>query len=106
MELFTEIYNCYYQIVNEICAAAQINPVTEKDMLAVATRFGFEESGYMIVPRLINDWQLLDKTPEGYLSKIDNLDDIPLTILQKRWLKAVLTENLSSSFWIKPHFKF
>ena len=93
MELFTEIYNCYYQIVNEICAAAQINPVTEKDMLAVATRFGFEESGYMIVPRLINDWQLLDKTPEGYLSKIDNLDDIPLTILQKRWLKAVLTEK-------------
>ena len=93
MELFTELYNCYYQIVREICAAALEKPISEKDMFAIASRFGFEESGYMIVPRLINDWQLLDKTPEGYWSKIDNLEDIPLTILQKRWLKAILMEE-------------
>lgn len=93
MELFTEIYNCYYQIVSEICAAALEKPITEKEMLALAARFGFEESGYMIVPKLINNWNLLDKTEEGYFSKIDNLKDVPLTILQKRWLKAILSDE-------------
>ena len=93
MELFTEIYNCYYQIVSEICAAAQENPISEKDMLALAARFGFEESGYMIVPKLINNWNLLEETEEGYLSKIDNPTHIPLTTLQKSWLKAILADK-------------
>lgn len=93
MELFTEIYNCYYQIVSEICAAAQENPISEKDMLALAARFGFEESGYMMVPKLINNWNLLEETEEGYLSKIDNPTHIPLTTLQKSWLKAILADK-------------
>lgn len=98
MELFTEIYNCYYQIVSEICAAAQEKPISEKDMLALAARFGFEESGYMIVPKLIHNWNLLEETEEGYLSKIDNPTDIPLTTLQKSWLKAILTDKYIKLF--------
>lgn len=105
MELFSEIYNCYYQIVSEICKAAQEKPVTEKEMLALAARFGFEESGYMIVPKLINNWNLLDVTDEGYLSKIDNLEDIPLTILQKSWLKAILADKHTSLFLDEPQIK-
>jgi len=93
MELFTEIYNCYYQIVSEICTAAQDKPISEKDMLALAARFGFEESGYMIVPKLINNWNLLAETEEGYLSKMDNPTHIPLTTLQKSWLKAILGDK-------------
>lgn len=92
MELFTEIYNCYYQIVDEICKTARENPITEKDMLELAARFGYEESGYMIVPKLKNNWKLFEKTQDGYLSKIDNLEVLPLTILQKRWLKAILQD--------------
>lgn len=93
MELFTEIYNCYFQIVDEICKAARETPITEKDMLALAARFGYEESGFMIVPKLINNWNLLEKTEEGYLSKIDNPEVLPLTTLQKRWLKAILLDE-------------
>lgn len=93
MELFTEIYNCYYQIVSEICAAAQEKPISEKDMLALAARFGFEESGYRIVPKLIHNWNLLEETEAGYLSKIDNPANIPLTTLQKSWLKAILADK-------------
>lgn len=92
MELFTEIYNCYFQIVDEICKAARETPITEKDMLALAARFGYEESGYMLVPQLIHNWNLLEHTEEGYLSKIDNLEVLPLTMLQKRWLKAILSD--------------
>lgn len=93
MELFTEIYNCYFQIVDEICKTARETPITEKEMLALAARFGYEESGFMIVPKLINNWKLLEKTEDGYLSKIDNLEVLPLTILQKRWLKAILQDE-------------
>ena len=98
MELFTEIYNCYFQIVDQICKTARETPITEKDMLALAARFGYEESGFMIVPKLINNWNLLEKTEEGYLSKIDNPEVLPLTTLQKRWLKAILLDERISLF--------
>lgn len=93
MQLFTEIYNCYFQIVDEICKAARETPITEKEMLALAARFGYEESSFLIVPKLINNWNLLEKSKEGYFSKIDNLEILPLTILQKRWLKAILIDK-------------
>ena len=74
MELFTEIYNCYFQIVDEICKMASEKPITEKEMLNLATHFGYEESGLTIVPKLTEgNWSLLDKTEEGYISKVDNL---------------------------------
>ncbi len=98
MELFTEIYNCYYQIVSEICAAAQETPISEKDMLTLAAQFGFEESGYLIVPKLIHNWNLLEESEKGYVSKIDNPTNIPLTTLQKSWLKSILTDEHVSLF--------
>lgn len=94
MELFTEIYNCYFQIVDEICKTAWETPITEKEMLTLAARFGYEESGFAIVPKLTTgNWNLLDKTKDGYVSKIDNLEVLPLTLLQKRWLKAILLDE-------------
>lgn len=94
MELFTEIYNCYFQIVDEICKTAATTEITEKQMFELATRFGYEESGLTIVPKLTEEnWNLLSKTPDGYLSKIDNLEVFPLTILQKRWLKTLLLDE-------------
>ncbi|MBR6771173.1 MAG: WYL domain-containing protein [Lachnospiraceae bacterium] len=93
MKLFTEIYNCYFQIVDEICKTAQAAPITQKEMISLAARFGFKESAFLIVPRMINNWNLLEKVPEGYLSKIDNLEVLPLTILQKRWLKSILMDK-------------
>lgn len=103
MELFTEIYNCYFQIVDEICKAASTAPITEKEMLALAARFGYEESGLTIVPKLTKgDWQLLYETEQGYLSKIDNIEVLPLTLLQKRWLKAILLDERIGLFLDTP----
>lgn len=94
MELFSEIYNCYFQIVDEICKTAATREITEKEMFALAARFGYEESGLTIVPKLTEKkWSLLSKVEEGYLSKIDNLEVLPLTILQRRWLKALLMDE-------------
>ena len=94
MELFTEIYNCYFQIVDEICKTAATTEITEKEMFALAARLGYEESGLTIVPKLTaGNWNLLSKTEHGYLSKIGHLEVLPLTILQKRWLKALLLDE-------------
>ena len=99
MELFTEIYNCYFQIVDEICKIASERPITEKEMLNLAARFGYEESGITIVPKLTEgNWNLLDQTEDGYVSKVDNLEVIPLTILQKRWLKSILLDEKTHLF--------
>ena len=94
MELFTEIYNCYFQIVDEICKTAATTEITEKEMFKLATHFGYEESGLTIVPKLTEgNWNMLSKTEDGYLSKVDNADVLPLTTLQKRWLKALLLDE-------------
>lgn len=94
MELFTEIYNCYFQIVDEICKTAATMEITEKEMFGLASRFGYEESGLTIVPKLTEgNWNLLSETEGGYLSKIDNVEVLPLTTLQKRWLKALLLDE-------------
>ena len=99
MELFTEIYNCYFQIVDEICKIASERPITEKEMLNLAARLGYEESGLTIIPKLTEgNWNLLDQTEEGYISKVDNLEVIPLTILQKRWLKSILLDEKTGLF--------
>ena len=63
-------------------------------MLALAANLGYEESGLSIVPKLTNGaWNLLSPTEGGYISKIDNLEVLPLTILQKSWLKAILLDK-------------
>ncbi len=91
MELFSEIYNCYYQVVDRILKKGALEPVSVKEMNRLADTYGYGESAVSIVPRLTGgDWDLLVKTDEGYLSKIDNLQVLPLTLLQKSWLKSLL----------------
>ena len=103
MELFTEIYNCYFQIVDEICKTAATKEITENEMFALATRFGYEESGLTIVPKLTEkNWNLLSKTTNGYLSEIDNLEVLPLTTLQRRWIKALLLDERIGLFLDDP----
>lgn len=93
MELFSEIYNCYFQIVDEICKTANNVPISEKEILALINRLGYEESAFLLMPKLMNDWNLLEKTEDGYLSKVTLADTLPLTFLQKRWLKALLADS-------------
>lgn len=99
MELFSEIYNCYYQVVDRILKEACDNPITEKEMNRIADRHGYGESALFLIPHLIRgDWDLLWKTQDGYLSKIDNLKVLPLTSLQKSWLKALLCDKRITLF--------
>lgn len=95
MEYFSEIYGCYYEIVAQILAGADMNAVSKQEILDITERLGFAESALTIPDKLFSDqWAFLDKTETGdYISRLDHAPHMPLTLLQKRWLKTLLLDK-------------
>lgn len=94
MELFSEIYNCYYQVVEQILKQASQSPITRKEMEDIVQLYGYEESALIIVPKLIQgEWSLLEPVDGGFISKTDNVRGMPLSSLQKSWIKAILADQ-------------
>lgn len=100
MELFSEIYNCYYQVVARILEEAARAPMNQASLNELADTHGYGESALSIVPRLIGgDWQLLTgNQTAGYCSRLFNTIRFPLTALQKSWLKALLQDERLTLF--------
>lgn len=93
MELFSELYSCYYQVVNEILRRAETAPLYRKEISAIVEEQAFSESGLTLLPRLLEgDWPLLEPTEAGYVGKMAPLPPLPLTDIQKSWLKALLED--------------
>lgn len=90
-ELFSEVYNCYYLVVRKILEDAAHRPLSVKDVTADAVKYGYEESALSIVPKLIEgEWDLLSENQDGYRSKVAAPRPLPLTCLQKAWLRTML----------------
>lgn len=88
--IFSEIYSLYYKAVSRILALSVEGKLTEKDMYALARENAFPESPMTIVPALKNqEWPLLSGDLHTPLAKAPRL---PLTTLEKRWLKTVLSD--------------
>ncbi len=88
--VFHEVYSCYYHAVAEILAQALEAPVTGKDISQIVREKAFEESIAAIPDALkAQRWPLLDDTGATPLRHVPTL---PLTTLQKRWLKALLAD--------------
>lgn len=99
-ELFSELYNCYYQVVDKILSEASLTPLTERQMTDIACDYGYAETAAAIIPKLISgEWCLLHRDGKNYESKIDNLQVMPLTTLQKSWLKALLADERIGLFF-------
>lgn len=100
MELFSELYNCYYQVVGEILKQAADHPITRQDMEDVSRLYGYEESALVIVPKLIQgDWNFLEPVGDRYHSKVKAAFPAPLSTLQKSWLKAILQDKRVKLFF-------
>lgn len=85
--LFHEIYGNYYNAVAAILTEAVKGDLTEKRMNEIVSEKAFAESFLTIVPALKNGkWQLLD---ENLSTPLEHKPSMPLTLLQKRWLKAI-----------------
>ena len=95
MELFSEIYSCYYRIVDRILTEAERRPLTEGEMEQICRSLGFSESSLYLLPKLLGgEWQLL--TADGsrnYRALTRGHGALPLTRLQRSWLKTLLTDD-------------
>lgn len=86
MTFFSELYGAYYNAVAKILAAAVQSPVTKEDVRRIVRENAFAESVQEIEAAISGRWQLL--TPQGN-TPLRSAPTTPLTLLQKRWLKAV-----------------
>lgn len=88
--IFNEIYGCYYQAVAKIIGVAIDGELTERKMQEIASEYAYEESFLTIVPALKNqDWQLIDRE---YGTPIQHKPTMPMTTLERRWLKTILLD--------------
>lgn len=85
--IFSELYSAYYNAVAEVLKRALDHPLKDNELRAVIEQYAFGESILNIFPALKEErWQLLK--PDG-TTVIENTPSMPLTILEKRWLKSI-----------------
>lgn len=84
--LFHEVYGAYFSAVSEILRRAVSGELTPELMKQICDEKAFSESFLKIIPALNSgEWQLLS----GLSTPLKKAPTTPLTLLQKRWLKAV-----------------
>ncbi len=90
MTLFSEIYSCYYQIIYRMIHAA--HPLTRQQMQQIIQQYGYAETGIYLLPKLLDGSLPLGTREEGQYSFFMDPDlQIPLSNLQKSWLRTILS---------------
>lgn len=88
--LFSELYSVYYNTVARIIERAFEPGVTEQDLQRCVEKEAFSESVMTILPALKSGkWPLLNK---DLSPKLEYKPTMPLTLLEQRWLKAILDD--------------
>lgn len=91
-ELFSEVYNCYFQVIQSLIG--KHGPISEKELNFRIQNDCFKESILYLLPKLTEKgWGFFEKQ-DGFL--YSNLSDdfyVPLTDLQKSYLKAILMDE-------------
>lgn len=91
MELFSEVYSCYYQVLRNILCSQ--NALTIDDIRNRISEEGFGESFLSIIPRLESGtWDLLKRDGDVYLSRISPAFLTPLSALEKSYLKSLVSD--------------
>lgn len=88
--LFSEIYSSYFRTVETILTEAAKGGLTEQRLTELVREKAFGES-ILTIPAKLRDgtWPLLTEELKTPLSAAPRM---PLTILEKRWLKALLQD--------------
>jgi hypothetical protein len=91
MNLFSELYSCYYSVTSKIL---KDSPLSEKQINELINTNAFSESALYLLPKLChkNGWNLLSKTDNNFSTSISTIACLPLTTLEKRWIKALLLD--------------
>jgi len=85
--IFSELYSVYYNAVAAIIKAATNHPLAKNEMRSIVTEHAFGESILTIEPAISEErWQVMK--PDGTMV-LKHVPEMPLTTMQKRWLKAI-----------------
>lgn len=88
--LFSEVYGAYFNAVAAIIDETLVHGMTEKRMLQIIDDKAFSESMLTILPAIKNEeWLVMNRK---FATPIKHSPKMPLTVLQKRWLKSLLTD--------------
>lgn len=97
MNLFSEVYNSYYQILQSLLKYPE--GFTLDDLKRKVKEQGFEESLLYLIPKLSsNEWSLCEKDGTHYISTLSDKFYVPLTTLQKSYVKSILLDNRMKLF--------
>lgn len=89
--VFSEVYGTYYNIVAKILTQAVEGKLTAENLQQLVREDGYADSALQLLPALSDaTWKLL--TPE-LKTPLKNVPTMPLTGLQKRWLKTLLADE-------------
>lgn len=88
--LFNEIYGSYFHVVSSILSEASAGQLTDKRMTEIVSQKAFAESTLSIPTALKqHTWPLLR---DDLTSVLHSTPTSPLTLLEKRWMKALLQD--------------
>ena len=89
--LFSEIYSAYYNTVASIVSCSQQGKLDSDLLFKIVKESAFPESFMTIGSALeTGKWPLIKK---DYSTNIQNIPTMPLSVLQKRWLKALCNDK-------------
>ncbi len=99
--LFHEIYGSYYRAAASILKEAVQGKLTGKELDALIRKYAFGESMLTIPEGMKGEkWRLIHK---DLSTPIQEVPDMPLTLLEKRWMKALLLDPRIQLFEPEMH---
>ena len=85
--IFSELYSAYYNTVAAIISDILDGEHSEKELQKIVSKRAFGESLLTVMPSLKTEkWQLVHP---DMTTSIEHKPTMPLTTLQKQWLKAI-----------------
>ena len=97
--IFSELYSAYYNTVAKIVKEIINGGVDNDSIHKIVEENAFEESILNIHPAIREEkWQVVTRK---YKTPIKHIPTMPLTLLQKRWLKAILMDERIKLFDIE-----
>ena len=97
--IFSELYSAYYNAIASIIAEVIEGEHSEKELQKVVTERAFGESVLTIMPSFKSEkWQLVHP---DLTTALEHKPTMPLTTLQKQWLKAITLDPRMKLFGVE-----
>jgi hypothetical protein len=97
--IFSELYSAYYNAVASIIGGIIDGEHSEKELQKIVAERAFGESVLTIMPSLKSGkWQLVNS---DMTTPLEHKPTMPLTLLQKQWLKAISLDPRIKLFDVK-----